>query len=278
MNRGFGIYCFLLNVVTFAIPYGLGWHLSTLQTGWLSARKWTCCAWVRWYDAYLTMLVSRGYVRIDLLSFCLILSLTIVHMLLAFCNLRTSIIFWLVVSAFFRQILHFNPSYNCLMFGSQLTSISFGYLWMVWNHKTIYVYIYILWIHLFIIIVLVEIAMLDMFGVYPIFRHIQIILSILSRPSSSQTNFLSLRHLSFQESDHARARGLGRGSIHTDFLSPFPAVRCNLSHSADAAVFYSMCWEWSCSMNIGKKQLHFTDIVIIYIYIYIILYFIYIII
>ena len=144
MNRGFGIYCFLLNVVTFAIPYGLGWHLSTLQTGWLSARKWTCCAWVRWYDAYLTMLVSRGYVRIDLLSFCLILSLTIVHMLLAFCNLRTSIIFWLVVSAFFRQILHFNPSYNCLMFGSQLTSISFGYLWMVWNHKTIYVYIYTL--------------------------------------------------------------------------------------------------------------------------------------
>lgn len=143
MNRGFGIYCFLLNVVTFAIPYGLGWHLSTLQTGWLSARKWTCCAWGRWYDAYLTMLVSRGYVRIDLLSFCLILSLTIVHMLLAFCNLRTSIIFWLVVSAFFRQILHFNPSYNCLMFGSQLTSISFGYLWMVWNHKTIYVYIYI---------------------------------------------------------------------------------------------------------------------------------------
>ena len=166
MNRGFGIYCFLLNVVTFAIPYGRGWHLSTLQTGWLSARKWTCCAWVRWYDAYLTMLVSRGYVRIDLLSFCLILSLTIVHMLLAFCNLRTSIIFWLVVSAFFRQILHFNPSYNCLMIGSQLTSISFGYLWMVWNHKTIYT-----WIHLFIIIVLVEIAMLDMFGVYPIFRY-----------------------------------------------------------------------------------------------------------
>ena len=114
-----------------------------------------------------------------------------------------------------------------------------------------------------------------MFGVYPIFRHIQIILSILSRPSSSQTNFLSLRHLSFQESDHARARGLGRGSIHTDFLSPFPAVRCNLPNSADAAVFYSMCWEWSCSMNIGKKQLHFTDIVIIYIYIlyYIILYY-----